>query len=201
MADNWELKGTYFESCNCDAACPCVFLSNPTDGECKVVVAWHIEKGNSGDVSLDGLTAVLAAHAPGHMMQVKWKVALYLDDKADEAQQGALTQIFAGQAGGHPGVLASFIGEVLGVKAVPIEFQANGKTRQLSISDVAEIEIEGLEGQGGAEVTVTNHPLCISPGEPAVVAKSKRMKYTDYGLTWEFNDKNGFFSPFAYQGP
>jgi hypothetical protein len=32
-----------------------------------------------------------------------------------------------------------------------------------------------------------------------VVAKSKQMKFNDYGLKWEVSNKNGFFSPFAYQ--
>ncbi|MEE8334606.1 MAG: DUF1326 domain-containing protein, partial [Alphaproteobacteria bacterium] len=45
----WSLKGTYFESCNCDAACPCVFLSAPTDGDCTVLIGWHIDQGNDGD--------------------------------------------------------------------------------------------------------------------------------------------------------
>jgi hypothetical protein len=34
----WGLSGTYFESCNCDTACPCVFLSEPTEGDCTVLV-------------------------------------------------------------------------------------------------------------------------------------------------------------------
>jgi hypothetical protein len=25
------------------------------------------------------------------------------------------------------------------------------------------------------------------------------MKFSDYGLKWEVSNKNGFFSPFAYQ--
>jgi len=29
---------------NCEAACPCVFLSPPTEGECKVLIGWHIDK-------------------------------------------------------------------------------------------------------------------------------------------------------------
>jgi hypothetical protein len=34
-----RLEGTYFETCNCDIACPCVFLSRPTEGERRVLVA------------------------------------------------------------------------------------------------------------------------------------------------------------------
>jgi len=30
MAQSWNVVGTYFEACNCAAACPCVFTSAPT---------------------------------------------------------------------------------------------------------------------------------------------------------------------------
>jgi hypothetical protein len=199
MATEWKLSGTYFEACNCDVACPCVFLSAPSSGECTALIGWHIDQGSFGDVVLDGLNVALAVHSPGHMLDVKWKVALYLDDKADQTQNQALTQIFAGQAGGHPARLGAHIGEVLGVKSVGIDYQVNGKRRSIQIADVAEAEIEAIEGQGATEVTVENHPLCIAPGYPAVTAKSKKLSYQDYGLQWQITEKNGFFSPFTYQ--
>jgi hypothetical protein len=55
-----------------------------------------------------------------------------------------------------------------------------------------------LEGQGGAEITITNHPLCIAPGNPAVTARSKKLSYKDHGMSRELSGKNGFFSPFQY---
>lgn len=201
MATKWILAGTYFETCNCEVACPCVFLSPPTTGECTVLVGWHVDQGSFGNVTLDGLNVALAVHSPGHMAQVKWKVALYLDDRGSQAQKDALTQIFAGQAGGHPAMLASFIGEVLGVKSAPIEYQAEGKRRSLQIANVVQAEIEALQGQGGSDIVISNHPLTVVPGQPAVVAKSKRFSYSDYGLKWEVSEKNGFYSAFAYQGP
>jgi len=45
MADNWILKGSYFESCNCETACPCVWFKEPTEGDCKLLIAWHIDTG------------------------------------------------------------------------------------------------------------------------------------------------------------
>jgi len=198
MAEKWNLEGTYFETCNCDAACPCVFLSAPSTGECTVLIAWHIDKGNFGDVSLDGLNTVLAAYSPGHMLEVPWQVALYLDERADEGQGQALTQIFAGQAGGHFAVLGEHIGEVLGVKSLAISYQANGKKRSLTIAGVAEAEIEAVPGQGGADITISNHPLCIAPGQSVVVSKSKKLSFHDHGLNWELSDKTGFYSPFSY---
>ena len=86
MADEWKLTGGYFEACNCDVACPCVFLGPPTQGDCTVLVAWHIDKGNLGGMALDGLNVVLAAHSPGHMLQTKWKA--FLSTHRAEVQAG-----------------------------------------------------------------------------------------------------------------
>jgi len=198
MAESWKVDGTYFEACNCAAACPCVFLSAPTEGKCTVLLAWHIDKGNFGAVQLNGLNVALLATAPGHMMQTKWKVALYLDEKASGEQQEALGAIFSGQAGGHLAALGPLIGEVMGVKPVPIEFSANGKERHLRIPHIAEADIEALEGQGGALVTIENHPFTPVPGQPAVVATSKKLKITDHGIALDISGKNGFYSAFAY---
>jgi len=199
MAESWKVRGTYFESCNCAAACPCVFLSAPTEGNCTVLLAWHIDEGSFGKVGLKGLCAALLAHSPGHMMQTKWKVALYLDDKASPEQQQALGAIFSGQAGGHLAALGPLIGEVMGVKAVPIEYRAEGKERSLSIPRLAEMQIQALEGQGGALVTVNNHPFTAVPGEPAVVATSKKLSVHDHGISLDISGRNGFYSAFAYQ--
>ena len=201
MTEAWKINGTYFEGCNCDAACPCIFLSDPTDGDCTALVAWHIDDGNFNGVALDNLNVALAVQSPGNMAAVKWTAAVYFDDSASDSQKDALLQIFTGQAGRHPGRLVSHIGDVLGVSSLPMTYQAEGKRRSLKITGVAEAEIEALNtGQGGADITVDNHPLCIAPGFKAVVAKSKKVAYKDHGLDWQFSGKNGFYSPFVYQG-
>jgi len=197
---SWNLKGTYFETCNCDVACPCVFLSPPTEGECRVLVAWHVDQGKDGEVALDDLNVAMAITAPGTMVETKWRAALYLDQRASDPQKQALTRIFGGQAGGHPAALASFVEDVLGVASVRIDYRAEGKKRSLAIPDVVSAEIEAIEGQAGGEVTISGHPMCVAPGEPAVVAKSKRLDYTDHHMSWTISDSNGFYSPFAYQG-
>lgn len=122
MATKWQLTGTYFETCNCEAACPCVFLSAPSSGECTVLIAWHVDKGRFEDTVLDGLNVALAVHSPGHMAEVPWRAVLYFDDRAEDDQKDALTQIFTGQAGGHPATLVSHVGEVLGISSVPIDY-------------------------------------------------------------------------------
>ena len=201
LAEKWNLSGSYFEACNCQVGCPCIFLSDPTEEVCTLLAAWHIEKGQFGDLELDGLNAVLAVHSPGNMSKVKWRAALYLDAKASSPQKDALTKIFGGQAGGVPGALGSMIGEVLGVKSVPIEFTVDGKKRSLRIPEVAEAEIEAIQGHEGTDAKISSAPLIAVPGESVVVAKSKRLNFRDYGLAWAVSDKNGFYSPFTYKGP
>lgn len=199
MAENdWKLEGTYFETCNCNVACPCVFLSPPTEGICTVLVAWHIDKGHFNGVQLDGLNMALGAHSPGNMVEVQWDAVVYVDEKATEEQKNALLTIYSGQAGGHPARLASHIGNMLGVKSVAIDYQADGRKRSLKIGDVGQTEIEGIYGQGDAEVTVTNHKLCVAPGFPAVAAKSKKTTYKDETLSLNVTDRNGLYSPFMY---
>lgn len=33
---------------------PCTFAQAPTSGDCEGILAWHIRKGNYGNVRLDG---------------------------------------------------------------------------------------------------------------------------------------------------
>ncbi len=197
---SWNVSGSYFESCNCDAACPCVFLSAPTTGECTAIVGWHIETGSHEGLGLDGLNVALAVHAPGNMVEAPWRVALYLDDSGSAEQQGALGTIFSGAAGGHPAVLASHIGEVLGVLSAPITFEGSGASRAMRVGEVVDVKVTAMAGQGGAQVTIANHPLAIAPGQELVAAKSEYLRFSDHGYEWELAGRNGFFSPFAYNG-
>jgi hypothetical protein len=66
----WPLTGDYFGNCGCAGVCPC-FLSSgrflsakPTHGFCEVAMVFHIERGCYGDLSLDGLNAIVMARTP-----------------------------------------------------------------------------------------------------------------------------------------
>ncbi|MGZ8137062.1 MAG: DUF1326 domain-containing protein [Methylococcaceae bacterium] len=196
---NWLLQGSYFETCNCEIACPCIWLQPPTEGDCKLLVAWHIDQGYLDNLALDDLNVALACYAPGQMIQGNWQAALYVDDRADDRQSDALVQIFSGQQGGHPAILMSLVSEVLGVKKVKIDFQAHDNSRSLVIPEIGQIEIESIKGITGGEATISNPPLCVVSSHPAVVARSKNYLYQDYGKSWQFSERNGFYSEFTYQ--
>ena len=83
------------------------------------------------------LTPCLRPILPATCWRSNGKVALYVDERANQGQQDVLTQIFSGQGGGHLAGLAPLIGEVLGVKAAPIEYRSEGKRRSLRLGAVA----------------------------------------------------------------
>ncbi len=196
---DWTLKGGYFETCNCVTSCPCIWLQPPSEGNCKLLVAWHIESGHLNDQSLDELNVALACYSAGNMKEGGWQAALYVDERANDLQFDAITQIFGGKQGGHLSILMSLVGEVLGIKKVKIDYQEQGSKRQLAIPEIAQADIEAIQGIKGGNATIDNPPLCVVTSHPAVVARSANYQYQDYDKNWKFTDRNGFYSPFAYQ--
>src|SRR6266567_4658552 len=144
---SWQLRGEYLENCNCDILCPCITssLQGPADNErCYVPLAMHISEGHSDGVRLDGLNAVLVVDSPAVMGQGGWRVAVYLDERADEQQREALGAVLSGAMGGPPEMLAGLVGEQLGVKFVPISFSSDGDRRRVEVPGIMEFEVEGL---------------------------------------------------------
>lgn len=196
---DWKLKGNYFESCNCDLVCPCIFLRPPTKGFCEAFVGWHVDEGHMGDVSLDNLNIAAWLHSPSSLTDGDWRLALYLDDRADDAQTAALSKIFGGEVGGHPAVLASLVGELLGIKSVPIEYKVEeGGTRYLNIPGIGRNVTRALEGEDGGRVMVSNHPLAVSPSHPLEISYSDNAYYEDYGLQWRQDNRVGLAAAFEY---
>jgi hypothetical protein len=215
---DWRLEGDYFDGCNCKSICPCIFALDPTEGDCKGLAAWHIEKGHftnwtnsdrnsntsNNSINLASLNVVISVRAPGNMLTgSKWKIALYLDEKANNDQKEALTKIFTGQVGGEFfAEMLSRVGEILGTRSVPIEFTIEGKKRRkIKIPSIAEMEIEGLAGSNpDIEPKVVNPAFSNTPGIDPIIARSTRHVYNDHGLEWDNSGKNAFYSRFAY-GP
>ena len=196
----WQVQGTYMESCSCEAICPCIVLGPPTEGDCRALVAWQIDRGQDGEVKLNGLNVVLLLHSPGRMHETKWRVAVYVDARASAEQRASLLRIFGGKAGGHPAALAAQIGEMVGVKDAPITFRKEGKNYVVQIPGAVDTELEPLVGPDGGDVTVSNHQLAVAPGYPVVVARSKRSRISDHGWDWNLDAKQCMHSPFRYEG-
>jgi hypothetical protein len=101
----YRVRGTYLESCNCDAPCPCRRIDGraggrSTHGTCDGALSWSIEEGSAGDVELTGLGVLLAARYSDDVDGSPWTFVLFVDERGDAGQREALGQIFSGALGG-----------------------------------------------------------------------------------------------------
>jgi hypothetical protein len=102
---SYRIRGTYLESCNCDAPCPCRRIDGraggrSTHGICNGALSWSIDEGFVDDVDLAGLGTVLATRYSDDEEGSPWTFALFVDERGDARQREALGQIFSGGLGG-----------------------------------------------------------------------------------------------------
>ena len=163
------------------------------------MLGWKVEEGIFDGKNLGGLNVTLLAYSPGNMKDGGWKVALYIDSRADEEQNNALKGIFSGQAGGHIANLAPLIEEVMGARQAEIAFDIQGDKMSLSVDGLGETEIEPIVGLNEGPVTISGHPLNTSPGFPARVGRSNKLQINDHGIQLNISGKAGMSASFAYQ--
>ena len=197
---SWNLKGDYAESCNCDLMCPCIFLQAPTKGFCEAMLVWDIKEGNLGDVKLDGLKVSAWLHAPSVLTEGGFQLALYVDENASDAQHDAIVELWSGKHGGHLGVIASLVGEIIGVKKAAITCSIDGGKKTLQVSGAGGWDMAGVESGDGKVAQCNFHPLAINPGFPVDVNVTSKQEYSDHGRSWNTTpDRVGLSGPFAYQ--
>lgn len=93
----WYIEGVEFSNCNCDYACPCQFESRrPTHGDCRGFAAVRVNKGNFGDVLLDGLGGALLYAWPGPIYEGNGECQAVIDEMANDSQRKALVTILYG---------------------------------------------------------------------------------------------------------
>jgi hypothetical protein len=200
----WQLSGDYFENCNCDVLCPCLvstgapLTARPTEGVCDVVLAFHIEKGNYGGVSLDGLNVALAVHAPGPMADGNLSAAAYIDERADEQQTAALGAIFTGAEGGPMSAFAPLITTQLGVKKVPIRYAINGKSRSVEIPGVMQMSVAPIPTMHPSGEIWANLGHPAAPDRLAPAVGNPGSTFADYGMRWDNSGKNGHYAPISW---
>jgi hypothetical protein len=199
---SWAISGTYLESCNCEAICPCRRIGGrlggrSTYGECLGALSWFVNEGHAGEIDLAGLGAVLLIRYSDDEPGSPWTFVVFVDDRGDERQRDALAAILTGQLGGTP------------QRQFPWVF----KPSELREIRPARIEIDHSPGKGwfraGDEVLMrVSGPVerqetvtCIIPGHHRdgreVIADVLRATEAE-PLGFEFHGNCGYESTFAY---
>jgi hypothetical protein len=200
---SWRISGTYFESCNCDAICPCrrvdgVPGGRSTHGECMGVLSWLIDDGSADGVDLSGLPVAMALRYSDDEPGSPWTWVLYLDARASSDQLGALEDIFTGGRGGDATSHFPWVwkpSELVAVRPVEIDAVHTRRRQRLRIRDHISVRIR--DRHDGPE-TVT----CVIPGHERTGEElvTDELTVDDGPLAFSFRGVCGYGSTFDYAG-
>jgi hypothetical protein len=205
----WRIAGDWFDVCKCRVPCPCTFAQAPSEGDCEGILAWHIREGHFGDVRLDDLNVLAVGAFEGNIWAGESSVTMgiYMDERADEGQRGALQTIFSGQGGGWPGEFGKFIGEVRGIEYAPIEFEIADDLAywRAEIPGKVEARAEALTGPTtapGQRVQVHNPPGAeVGPGQIATWGVATADRADAFGFSFDWAGRSSKHFPFDWTGP
>ena len=187
-AMSWNLKGSYVETCACELMCPCNLSLDhgATYDFCRVTLVFNIREGEIDGVRIGGLKVAAIADTPKVMTEGNWRLGLFVDDKANDAQFEKLVQVFSGQLGGPMAALAPLVGTVLGVERAVIQVDEDGLRHRVRIGDVIDFEIEDIVPFGvqtGRPIRFDGmfHPV----GSNLTMAKARHSKINAFGIQYE----------------
>jgi hypothetical protein len=199
----WRIRGTYFESCNCDPICPCrrvdgVAVGRSTHGVCLGVLSWAIEDGLAGGVDLTGLSVALAISFDDDEPGSPWTWVLYVDARASEEQRASIESIYTGELAGD--ALKHFpwawkASELVAVRPAEIELSHEPRRQWLRIRDHVSVRIR--DRYAGLE-TVT----CVIPGHQRAGEElvADELHVDDGPLAFDYSGVCGYGSTFDYSG-
>lgn len=203
VATTWQIRGSYFESCNCDAICPCrridgVAGGRSTHGICAGVLTWLIDEGNAGATNLAGIPVALAIRYDDDEPGSPWTWVLYLDERASKEQQETLEAIFTGRLGGD--ALNHFPwawkeSELVGVRRAGIELDHTPRRQWLRIRDHVTVRVrERYHGEEAVTCVIPGHHR---NGEELV---AEELRVDDGPLRFDYSGTCGYAATFAYSG-
>lgn len=142
----WEIHGQELNNCNCDAGCPCQFMSLPTYGNCEFVGAFRWDSGFYGDVDLAGTVTAMLVQFPGAIHEGNGTIQLVIDDSASPAQRDALERIMSGQDTHEMATMFWMLNAMSSTrletvfKPIALEIDMENRTGRCTIPGVVEME-------------------------------------------------------------
>jgi hypothetical protein len=185
---SWNLEGSYFETCSCDVVCPCTasLALGATHERCRVTLVFNVKDGEVEGTDVSGLTVAAVADTPKVMSEGNWRLGVFIDGDASDAQAEKLGAVFGGALGGPMEALGPLIAENLGLERAQIDVQEDGLRHSIRIGDAVEFEIEdivpfGVETGEPARVVGVFHPA----GSELTLAHATRSKIDAFGIKYE----------------
>lgn len=200
---SWRIRGSYFESCNCDPICPCRRIDGTpggrsTHGLCTGVLSWVIDEGAADGVDLSGLPVAMAIRYHDDEPGSPWSWILYVDAEAADEQRGALEEIFTGRLGGDAATHFPWAwkeSELVAVRPVEFDVDHTQRRQRLRIRDIVTVSIRDRY-EGDESVT------CVIPGHERTGEElvAEQLIVDDGPFTLSYSGTCGYGSTFDYAG-
>ena len=196
----YEFQGKMLEVCSCDVICPCWAGQDPDGGTCEGILAYHIDTGTIEGIDVAGLSYAILLHLPGNVLQGNWRIVVYIDDQASDAQHEALLKALTGQLGGPLADVAQLVGEVAGVERAAITFDFDQGAGHLRIGAGIEAQMESLQGTTGQPMTMHDTVFTTIPGSPMYVGRAPmfRAHASDYGFSIDLQGHSSVQGEFRF---
>jgi hypothetical protein len=166
-------------------------------------MAFQIERGSYGSLSLAGLGFVVLGYTPGAMANGDWSIGLIADAGANAEQRDAIAAIATGAAGGPMAALSGLVGRFLGVESAPIRFDRTGARWSVEAPGLLNMAAEGVTG---LDPNATEPIHLDNTGHPAAnrfaLARALKTRVSALGLKMDdaTGRNNGQYAPFSWQG-
>jgi FtsP/CotA-like multicopper oxidase with cupredoxin domain len=171
----YQMRGLFYEACDCFTVCPCWIGHAPDGGECTGVFAWEIEAGSIDGIDVAGLLAVSVSSHGGPRDEAKQRVMIFIDDRATRVQADAMAAAFSGKLGGPLQELGDLLGDLIGVERAAIELRREGRLTTLSVEGRIRVEGTVREGPAGS-MTLKDGKLARVLGSPAEIGESGHFR-------------------------
>jgi hypothetical protein len=167
-------------------------------------MAFRIERGSYGTVSLDGLGFIVLGLTPEAMGEGNWSVGVIADARASAEQRDAIAAIASGSAGGPMAALSPLVGKFLGVESAPIRFERTGAKWSVTAAKLVDMAAEAAMG---INPNATEPLYLDNTGHPAAdrfaLAHALKSHVDALGLSWHDTSgkNNGQYAPFSWRSP
>jgi hypothetical protein len=198
---SFRVRGSYFESCNCEAICPCRMIGGvpggrSTYGICYGVLSWRIDEGVVGDIDVSGLAAALIVSYDDDEEGSPWTILLHVDSSGDAKQQAALAAVILGELGGPHVSQLPWIRKarhLVGVRTSAIELVPEGAGYRLRVGS-------SVSARATRPVETELPVACVIPGYDRVGLElyADELVVDDEPFTWELSGNCAYATDFDY---
>lgn len=195
----WQVSGSYYEACNCQAVCPCRREGDrkggrSTYGDCDFVLSWWITDGQIDGRDLSGLKVVMVGHYSDDEPGSPWTVSILVDEDATDQQFDDVSGIFLGQLGGDTHKqYGSSISEIRGIHRANIELVHEPRRWRIGVDKVIEVR--------SVDPAVISGPVsCGIPGhhQPGTEMVADVIAVEVDAFDWDLRSRCSFETQFAY---